>query len=109
MPFLSQQSGYSMPLMVGYVMNESMNPHTGTKGSVKDCGCTHEHTAGRLMKLGGRLMKRQQFSHCELLIQAIFNSPFASHTVCIIIPLHSFSYTDTNSHMHSQRYMCSLK
>lgn len=49
---------------------------------------THEHTDGRLMKLGGGLMKRQQFSQSELLIQAIFDSPFA-HTVCITIPLHT--------------------
>lgn len=104
MPFPSQQSGYSIPLMVGHVMNESTKPHRGIKGSVKDCGYTHEHTDGRLTKLGNGRRKWQQFSQSELLIQAIFSTGFASCTVCILILLDFISYTLIQILTHSQAH-----
>lgn len=104
MPFPSQQSGYSIPLMVAHVMNESTKPHRGIKGSVKDCGYIHEHTDGRLTKLGKGRRKWQQFSQSELLIQAISSTRFASCTVCMLILLDLISYTLIQILTHSQSH-----
>lgn len=81
--FPSQQSGFSMPLMVGYVMNKSTNPHAGIKGSVKDCGCTHMNT---LMAGWWSLVEGWWGTN----ISHVFIFPL-HHTTCITIFLHSYS------------------
>lgn len=98
-PHPSQQSGYCMPLMVGYVINESMNPHTGIKGNVKDCGRTH-------MKLEA-WWKADEIAT----VQSVWGTNtghslilLLNHRLWVTIPLHSFSWPQIEILTHSQTH-----